>query len=67
MFQIVAENASLQTLRRILSHLTLDMQISLVCYAFKHYREGSYYILKELKEVHAMMPAQKRINCSSGL
>lgn len=51
MFQIIAETVSSGTLQSILSHLPLNKQVSLICYAFRNYREGSYYIVKEFEEI----------------
>jgi len=51
MLQLVAEKVSTNTLRGVLRQLSLDQTTSLLCYAFKHYREGSYLTLRQLEEL----------------
>lgn len=51
MFQIVAEHVSNKTLTQMLSRLSLDQQAALICYCFKNYREGSFFILSLLENM----------------
>lgn len=50
LLQVLAENVSSKSLRKVILGLTPDKQITLICYVFKHYREGSYQIIKCFRE-----------------
>lgn len=51
MLQLLAENSSAETVRRVLAQLPLDTLVVLIYYCFKHYREGSYILLKETEDL----------------
>ena len=51
MFQILAEVINRKNLKPSLSKLSKDGQITLMCYALRKYREGSFPILEELEAI----------------
>lgn len=52
MFQFLAETSSKRTLKRALKNLSLDKMITLLDYSLRRYREGSYILISELKQLH---------------
>ncbi len=48
LLQTAATLVSKTSLKKIIKGLTFDEQMNLICYCFRHYREGSYPILLEL-------------------
>ncbi|MBA3816612.1 MAG: hypothetical protein H0X29_08865, partial [Parachlamydiaceae bacterium] len=61
LIQILSENISRSKLKVILDSLSLNQQIFLLAFSFKHYREGSYKIIQTLK----IISSNKRQHSSS--
>ncbi|MBS0652655.1 MAG: hypothetical protein JSR39_03920 [Verrucomicrobia bacterium] len=71
-WQILAENITETSLTDILSRLSFEQKARLACLALAHYREGSFFIVKSLKQIGEpeiieliRLCQREQLNCAS--